>query len=198
MTVNNNKIQILGIAGTNGSGKDTLGQLLAEKHNYFFISVTDLLRDEARQRGLTVSRENLRKISAEWRREFGLGVLIDKAVEEYKAKQEKYSGVVMASLRNPGEVERVHELDGQVVWLDADSRLRYDRIQANAHLRGRLGEDEKTFDEFLKEEEEEMSHSGDEATLNMAGVKNSSDIFIVNNQSDLDVFEAEIKRALEL
>ena len=52
--------------------------MLAHHHNYMFISVTDLLRNEARRRGLPVVRENLRTISAEWRRELGLGVLVDK------------------------------------------------------------------------------------------------------------------------
>ena len=74
-----NKLQIIGIAGTNGAGKDTVGELLAEHYGYLFVSVTELLRAEARRRGLPVEREVLRSISAEWRRELGLGVLVDKA-----------------------------------------------------------------------------------------------------------------------
>ena len=86
-------MKLIGIAGTNGSGKDTVGQILAEKHGWFFISVSDLLRDECRTRGLEVSRENLRGISAEWRREGGLGVLVDKAVEVFERAGENHAGV---------------------------------------------------------------------------------------------------------
>lgn len=184
-------MKLLGIAGTNGSGKDTVGHILAENHGWLFVSVTDMLRDECRARGLEVARENLRMISAEWRREGGLGVLIDKAMSEYDKQggEQKFDGLVVASLRNPGEAEHIHELGGAVVWVDADPRLRYDRIQS-AH-RGRGAEDSKTFDEFLAEQEAEMHSSGDEATLNLAGVKALADTEIFN-ESDLETLESAV------
>lgn len=194
----NKKLQIIGLAGTNGSGKDTVGHLLAERHGYLFISVTELLREEARRRGVAVARKNLRQISAEWRRESGLGVLVDKAVAEYEKARDQHKGVVMASLRNPGEADRIHELDGIMVWVDADPRIRYERVQANAALRGRAGEDQKTFEQFMEEQEAEMHPSGDEATLNIAGVKERSDVFIENNSSDLAQFKQQVEQSLEL
>lgn len=184
-------MKLIGIAGTNGSGKDTVGHILAEKHGWLFVSVSDLLRDECRARGLEIARENLRAISAEWRRAGGLGVLVDKAVAAYDnvGGEGKYSGLVLASLRNPGEADRIHELGGTVVWVDADPRLRYDRIQSAN--RGRGSEDSKTFDEFLAEQEAEMHHSGDEATLNLAGVKALADTEIFN-ESNLATLESAV------
>lgn len=188
------KSQIIGLGGTNGSGKDTVGQILADKHGYLFISVTDLLRAEATRRGQPVEREILREISAQWRRELGLGVLVDKAVAEYEITKDRYKGVVMASLRNPGEADRVHEMGGVVVWIDADPQTRYDRIQVNKAARGRAEEDNKTFEQFLAEEEEEMYTpvGGDAANLNSAGVKAVADIFIENNGSDTNDLEKTI------
>lgn len=195
-------IEIIGLAGTNGSGKDTVGHVLADKHGYLFISLTELLRDEAKKRGQAMDRETLRTISAEWRRgsSHGLGVLVDKAVDEYEKIDGKYAGLVMASLRNPGEADRIHELGGLVVWLDADSRVRYDRIQANAASRNRAQEDDKTFEQFKAEEEAEMHVpiGGDEAMLDMAGVKARSDVFINNDSNDLNVFQSTIEKALGL
>jgi cytidylate kinase len=136
-----NKLQIIGLSGTNGSGKDAAGLILADKHGYLFISVTELLRNEAKRRGLPVEREVLRTVSAEWRRELGLGVLVDKAVAEYEKDADKDAGVVMASLRNPGEADRIHEFGGTMVWLDADPHVRYERIQANAAHRDRAEEE---------------------------------------------------------
>lgn len=178
-------MNLIGIAGTNGSGKDTVGSLLATNHGYLFVSVTEMLRDECRKRGLAVERENLRMISAEWRREGGLGVLIDKAVSVYEAAKGDYQGLVVASLRNPGEVDRVHELGGKVVWVDADPQLRYDRIQSAN--RGRGSEDTKTFEQFLAEEAAEMQSSGDAATLNMSAVKDKCDVTITNEASETDL-----------
>lgn len=186
------ELQIIGIAGTNGAGKDTVGHILADRHGYLFVSVTDLLRREAERRGLEVSRENLRTISAEWRRESGLGVLVDKAVAECEAAG-KYPGVVIASLRNPGEAGHVHDLGGKLIWVDADQRVRYDRVQAGLTERGRAAEDRKTFEQFQAEEAAEMHGSGDAATVSMAEVKKLCDVFVDNNEEDID----KLRRKLE-
>src|SRR5512146_1678799 len=116
----NGKLKIIGLAGTNGSGKDTVGHVLADDYGYLFVPVTELLRAEAIRRGLEPNRENLRMIGNEWRRTVGLSVLVDKAVAEYEKVKDRYAGVAMASLRNPGEADRVHELGGTMVWVDAD------------------------------------------------------------------------------
>lgn len=197
-------IHLVGISGTNGSGKDTLGHILAEYHNYLFISVTELLRDECKKRGIKVSRENLRMVSAEWRREFGLAVLIDKAVSKYNTVKGKYSGLAVASLRNPGEADRVHELNGIVVWLDADPKVRYDRVRRSSdHRIHRKHEDDKTFEEFIAEEEAEMHKSGDEATLDMSAVKDRADVLIDNSQDNtsnesIADFKAQVEKVLGL
>jgi cytidylate kinase len=193
-------MKIIGLSGTNGSGKDTVGYMLAERHKFLFVSGSDMLRAEARARGEEPTREVLRTISAEWRRESGhLGVLIDKAVEQYEQVAEEYpGGLVIASLRNPGEADRVHELDGVVVWTDADQKVRYDRIIAHAAERNRYGEDHKTFEQFSEEEAAEMTTSGDTATLNMAAVKERADIFVKNDGNDLEAFKYEAELALKL
>jgi shikimate kinase len=77
-------------------------------------------------------------------------------------------------------------LGGKVLWVDADVRVRYDRITKND--RGRV-EDRKTFEEFLQEQENEMRPSGDSATLNMAAVKERADIFLENDGSDIEAFK---------
>ena len=194
------KLTFIGLAGTNGSGKDTVGQILADSYGYLFISVTELLRAEAARRNQPVDREVLRTISAEWRRELGLGVLVDKAVAEYEIAKDRYKGVFMASLRNPGEADRVHEMGGTMAWIDADPRTRYDRVQANKAARGRAEEDDKTFEQFLAEEAAEMHtpEGGDAANLNSAGVKDRCDVFISNDSSDLATLAENIRTKLKL
>lgn len=187
-------MQIIGISGSNGSGKDSLGQMLAEKYGYMFVSVTDILREALKEKEVPIERENLRNLSAEWRRAHGAGVLIDKALEKFKSSSEQYGGLAIASLRHPAEADRVHDLGGKVVWLDADPTVRYKRI--NSRLRS--SEDRKTFEHFLAEEQAEMQHEGDKATLNMSGVKERADIFIENNSNDMETFSNAARRALNL
>jgi cytidylate kinase len=184
----NNTPRIIGLAGTNGSGKDSVGKILTTQHGFLFVSVTEILRAELHKRGVEVSRENLRMLSAEWRHESGhQGILADKAVAEYEKSPNRFKGLAIASLRHPGEADRVHELHGIMVWIDAGPRLRYERIQANAASRQRKGEDNKTFEQFQAEEIIEMNIPGntDSAVLNMSAVKVRCDYFINNESNDL-------------
>lgn len=190
---------LYGLSGTNGSGKDSLAAYLARECNFLYISSSDLLRAEAVKRGLQVEREVLRTISAEWRREGGLGVLIDKAVELYNNEggDVAYAGLITGSLRNPGEADRIHELGGKMIWVDADPQVRYGRITSGNRGRGDT-EAQKSYETFLAEEAAEMQHSGDEATLNMAGVKDRCGIFVANDSNDMRAFEKIVKNKLAL
>src|ERR1043166_4872159 len=105
-------MKLIGVAGTNGSGKDTVGQMLAQKHGWMFISVSEFLREEARKRGLPIEREVLRSISTEWRRKYGLSVLTDRAVKLFEDSNNKYKGLAVAPMRNPGEAQKVKDLGG--------------------------------------------------------------------------------------
>lgn len=182
-------MKLIGISGTNGSGKDSLGELLAEKHNYLFVSVSDLLRIEAKKRGLSTERVHLAEISAEWRREHGFNVLVDKSVELYNEKggDTTFDGLAIASIRHPYEADYIKEIGGTMVWTDADSKVRYNRIFS----RGRH-DDDKTFEQFVAEEQAEMKRSGDSATLDMEAVRERCDITVVNNGDTLEAFEAVV------
>lgn len=184
-------MKIIGVAGTNGSGKDTISEMLAQRHGYYLASATEMLGAELDRRGLPHERENKRDVSTEWRKQHGLGVIVDKAVAAAKAAG--YEKVVVGSLRNPGEVDRVHELNGQVIWADADPKIRYSRIQSNNRNRT---EDNKTFEEFLSEEQAEMQNSNDAAKLSLSGVKAKSDIFISNDGNDIEGFKNQAEKEL--
>jgi dephospho-CoA kinase len=192
--------KLIGISGTNGAGKDTVGHILAERHNFMFISVTDILRRGLAEQNLPIDREHLRELSAQWRREEGLGMLVNRSIAVYDSAGGNYSGLALASLRNPGEADEIHRMGGIVLWVDADPHLRYKRIQANLATRGRESEDEVSYEQFLADEEAEMHHpkNGDDATLSMAGVKAKSDVFIHNDNESLNHLNDQLIRELGL
>lgn len=187
---------VIGVSGTNGSGKDTVCHVLEERFGFLFVSVSELLRDELGRRGLSVERENLRMISTEWRRQGGLGVLVDKSLDKfYESMQGQYKGLAVSSLRNPGEAGRVHELEGKVIWVDADPKVRYERITSVVRD-GRESEDNKSFEQFVSEEQAELKSSGDENELSMLDVKEKADFIYENNGSDIGKFKDEIEQFL--
>lgn len=178
----------IGVSGTNASGKDLLCNYLVENKNFYFISVSDSLRAEAKQRNLPVTREVLRNISSEWRTSSGdLGVLVHKSLDIFNRETGSYSGLVIASIRNPGEVEAIHKLSGLVIWIDANSKIRYERILNND--RGRSEEDQKTYEQFIAEEQAEISKSGDDTTLNLTEVAKQADIKIINESSTENFYQ---------
>lgn len=190
--------KLIGISGTNGSGKDTVGGILAAEHNYHFISVTDILRAELKSRGMSYERKNMRALSSEWRKKYGLGVLVDKAMEIYASESNKYYGLVMASLRNPGEADTIHSLGGVLIWVDANPKIRYARVSGKSRGEHRSVNDNKTYEEFLHDEEAEMRRpkNGDETSLAMIEVKDKSDLFLSNDTNDLDVLRATLDQLL--
>ena len=197
MTTSSN-LQVIGVSGTNGSGKDTVMHLLADKHGYLFVSATDLLTAELELRGEPTDRTHKAALSAEWRREHGMGVIVQKAYEAWQRHPEQYAGVVVGSLRHPGEADKIHEYGGTMIWVDADQRLRYDRIQRNAAARGRAAEDGISFEQFQAEEAREMHPVGDAATLDMSAVKERCDIFLDNGADELKSFQHSVEATLGL
>ena len=190
--------EIVGISGTSGAGKDTTGELLTH-YGYKFTSLSDTLRAELDVRELPHTRENLRTLSAEWHREFGPDYLVHRTIELYRAEKQskQYKGLAIGSIRRPAEAAVIVAEKGLVMWIDAEQRVRYDRIQA-AH-RGRA-EDAATFEEWAADEAAEMTPpaNDDGSSLNMAGVRDMADVRIDNSFTDAEHYDEHIVELFSL
>lgn len=173
-------MNIIGIAGTNGSGKDSISQILASEGWLFVSASGDIIIPELIKRGLPLERANMAAVTEQWRAKLGTGVIVDKAMQLYKNARYEHNGLVVSSIRHPGEAERVHELGGKIIWVDADPQVRYQRIYA----RGQGDKDQKTFEQFQAEEAREMTNAS-QLYNNIAPIKDAADIFIENNGDNL-------------
>ena len=191
----NSKYQLIGISGTNGSGKDTVADIIIKTFNFKFISVSQLLRDEAIKRTLSADRSNTRLISSEWREKYGPSVLVDRAIAEFDQLKSNFNGLIISSIRNSGEVEKIHQLKGIVIWIDANPRFRFDRIQSNLMIRSRPEDDKISFEKFLDDERTEMYLSATNTTLDMNNVKQQADFNIIN-ESSIDQLKSELLQIL--
>lgn len=190
--------KIIGIAGTNGAGKDTLGELLAERCGYKFVSVSDILRAELTKQGIPHEREHLRALSTRWANEYGPEILSIKTIDAYveEEKREGYKGLAIGSIRRPAEAQAVQAEGGKVIWVDAERQLRYERLQLSN--RGRH-EDMKPFDEWTRQEDLEMSPlENDPGANNMAGVRDIADIVIENNFASYEEYKQYLIKQFEL
>jgi len=190
--------EIVGISGTSGAGKDTTGHVLV-KYGYKFTSLSDTLRAELDIQGREHTRENLRQLSSEWHREHGPDHLVHRTIALYRNEKESfdYKGLAIGSIRRPAEAKVIQSQGGMVLWLDADRKVRFDRIQA-AH-RGRA-EDAATFEQWCRDEDAEMTPPADDdgSALNMAGVRDMADVKIDNSFEDERHFDEHIIRQFEL
>lgn len=180
--------EIIGLAGTNGSGKDTLGDLREKHQGARKVSLSDILRTEASRRELSHERENLRAISTEWGRQMGAGALSLMTLRNHWETNGIEYGLSIVSVRRPEEARVIQEQGGRVIWIDAPRELRYQRVQAG--MRDRI-DDQVTYEQFLAQEYVEMyPEAQDSFAINMAGVRDMADEHIVNEFDSKEEYEA--------
>lgn len=189
--------EIIGIAGTNGSGKDTLADLRRDKRGTQKASLSDILRTEASKRGLEHTREVLRSISTQWGRELGAGALALMTIRNYwETRSNDETGLSIVSVRRPAEAAAIQAQQGAVLWVDADQSVRYERIIAAS--RGRI-DDVVTFEEFCEQEDKEMHPPADDPfAVNMAGVRDIADLHLTNDYGSREEYIADLATRFEL
>ena len=76
---------IIGLVGLPGAGKTTVTEFL-EKHGFVRVILSDIIRDELKQRGIVEpSREILQNTGNEMRRMYGPDVLGKRAIKQLRS-----------------------------------------------------------------------------------------------------------------
>lgn len=178
---------ILGVSGPYGAGKGEVVAYLAAR-SFVALSLSDVLRDELRARGQEETRERMIATGNELRAAGGPAALADRLA----AKLAPDRNYVIDSIRHPAEVNalRRHARGFKLIWVDADPKLRHERLKS----RGRSG-DPASLDVMLEQEGRERSGGGDNAQQ-LDQVERLSD-FRLRNEGPLAVLHAGIQRVLE-
>lgn len=189
---------IIGLAGTLNAGKDSLANMLAERHGFLHMSTSDMLRELKRRKFGDSPEALLRRndpYANKLRNEKGPGFLVDAINEEWLANQRKYPGGFVASaIRAIGEAEKIHELGGIVIFVDANPKIRYARSQARQRDANEVG---KSFDEFMATERSEIDvDPTDKAVQNLTAMKEMADIVITNNGDNIEEFKNKAEKIL--
>jgi dephospho-CoA kinase len=182
MSISNNLPEIIGLGGTFASGKDTLARELVRNYGYTHASTSDMVRAAARERYGNIERPTLTKVGAELRAEGSLGVLAERALA-LNARP-----IVISGIRTVGEATAIKNAGGVMVFVDADPRIRYERMQGRA----RDAEARLTLDEFLDKEKNEINGIN-AGTINIGAVRNLADINLDNSGSKEQFMDAAMK-----
>ncbi len=176
---------LIGITGTNGSGKGTVVEYLVMKKGFSHFSARMFLIEEVQKRGLPQNRESMRDVANALRQEHEPSYLMERLYE--MAKEEPKA--VLESVRTIGEAEFLKEKGALLFAVDANRELRYERVLARGSVT-----DDITFEQFCEQEDREMN-STDQWDMNIFGVMQMSNARIENNGT-VEELHAKVEEAL--
>lgn len=128
---------VIGVTGTKAAGKDEFVNILREEHGFASFSLADIVREEAKKRGLPPTTANLQDIGNKLRRLQGSTILAEMTVKKISALPEG-SKIVINSIRNPAEVEFLQREFGDnfsLIGIDADEEIRRERYLKRKEVR---------------------------------------------------------------
>jgi dCMP deaminase len=177
---------ILGLSGLNAAGKGEVIRFL-EARSFYALSLSDVIRDVLRERGLEETRERMIETGNEIRAARGPGGLAQ-ALADRLAPDRNYA---IDSIRHPAEVEVLRERTAnfKLIWVTAPEGLRFERMRA----RGRSG-DPTSVEELQRLEGLELG-SEDESGQQLLAVRDLAD-FTLENDGDLEGLHRRIEDLL--
>ncbi len=178
---------LLGITGTMGAGKGTLVSYLVEKKGFAHYSARAFLIAEIEKRGLPVDRESMIVVSNDLRATHSPSYIIETL---FAQARERGQNAVLESVLTVGEAEFLKKEGVVLIAIDADRKVRYERICARGSET-----DYVSYETFVAQEERKM-HSDDPAKHNVAGVMEMADIHLTNNGTVAEL-EQTIEKMLE-
>lgn len=177
---------IIGITGTNGAGKGTVVEYLTKEKGFAHFSVRAFLIEEIKRQGLEIDRTTMRQVANEMRKAHGPSYV----VEQLMAQASQTEGnAVIESIRAIGEGEFLKSHGAKIWAIDADRKIRYDRVVK------RWSETDKIdFETFCMHEDREAN--GTEAwDMNVQGVMKMADHTFQNNGTQGELF-AQVEQVL--
>ena len=176
---------IIGLTGENCAGKSTVADYLTKK-SFYFLSLSDVIREELKAEGKALTRQNLIEKGNELREKHGPGALAVKVT----LLMEKGRNYVVDSIRNPAEVEELKKTGRFFLFhITAPPETRFQRIKARDRE-----EDPKTYQAFVEIEKLEMENE-ERTKQNLKGTFALADKKIMND-GDVSELHEKVNKAL--
>jgi len=174
-----------------GSGKGEIAKTLMER-GFHYISLSDMVREEATQRGLEHTRENLQNVGNDLRNKGGAGALGKRVCEAIA--QQATTNWVIDGIRNPGEVAQLRALPPfRMVGVSADRELIIRRVME----RQREGAMQLSRENIIEKLEREMGKGEPPEGQQVKKCLENVDYFILN-EGTLDDLSRKFEHFLRL
>lgn len=139
---------IIGLTGSMGCGKGEVVKIL-QNLGFRYITLSSIVKEEAKKRGVFEEREQLMDIGNELRKKEGAGVLAKRVLGKITASG--YEKWVIDGIRNPAEIEALRKVENVfIIGISVNQELLIERIFG----RGRSG-DSKAREEIVRKIERE-------------------------------------------
>ena len=180
---------IIGIIAKKGAGKGLfvkIAQKLLPRHKIASIRYSDIPREILAILNKEVSRENMQTLSTALRRAFDDEGIFNEAIK--KRLQNTDSDItILDGVRKKEEAEVVKELDGTLIYITADPKVRFDRRQKEAENSDEIA---VSLEQFQKQELAETEISIKDIGEKMADA-------VIENDGTMEEFENKIQDFLE-
>jgi dephospho-CoA kinase len=178
---------IIGITGTLGAGKGTVVEIL-KKRGFAHYSSSDILMQILNERSLELTRKNMSELANELMEKYEGGVL---SLSHELAKKNNDRNYILEAIHRIYEANYIKNIGGLVLGVDADVKIRYERI-----TRRQEGEkDNVTFEQFLADTERE--EDGEDGGMpNIKKVFREAN-FLVTNNGTLEELQAQVDSILQ-
>ncbi len=141
---------IIGIAGTDGSGKGTVVDHLVKKYQFVHYSSRAIILEHIYEAGLPDTRAQMRLTANELRAQYGNDFLVTQALTHME--RDGVTKSIIESIRATAEAETLKSHGGILLAVDANQSLRYERVQSR-----RSETDRVSFEQFVAHEELEKN-----------------------------------------
>jgi deoxycytidylate deaminase/dephospho-CoA kinase len=145
---------IIGFTGSLGSGATFISERLEQQHKYKRYSLSERLKEIARERGIEPTVENLQNLGNTLRKDNGNDFLVISVLKKIKEDELKgYKGFMVDSIRNDGEVAALRQFPYFYLFsVHADKEKRQQRAVGSSK-RFKKNQEFEAADDRDKEEE---------------------------------------------
>jgi len=177
----------IALTGYMGTGKGEISKKL-QNQGYKYIPLSDMVREEAKKRGLEQTRENLQDVGNDLRKTYGPGVLGLRVRETIENEEGSIFGAgkwIIDGVRNPNEISELKKIPKSHL-LSTSASLQ--TITSRIRGRSRPGEESITEEEVFERLKKESGVGENESGQQVQKCIDLSDYLVINEGSleDLD------------